>query len=62
MARRLGCKGTVAIVPVVGMAIILVAAMSNVRVRVLLVAAEDVVNAIPHLLAQISEESAETHG
>ena len=54
MARRLGRKGAVPIVAIVGMAVAVVAAMANVGMGMLLVAKE-VVYPIPHLPEEVSE-------
>jgi hypothetical protein len=54
MARRLGRKGTVPIVTIVGVAVVVVAAMANVGVGVLFLA-KHFVYPIPHPSEQISE-------
>jgi len=57
MARRLGRKGTVPIVTIVGVAVAVVAAMANVGVGVLFLAKQFV-----YSIAHPSEQISEAHG
>lgn len=64
MARRLGCKRAVAIMLVIGMAVVVVAPVANVCVRVLLLSQEaaKAIHPLADLLADLLKEASEAHG
>ena len=57
MPRGLGRKGAVSVLAIVGMAVVVVAAMADMGVRVLLLAKD-----IVYLVSRLSEEITESHG